>query len=97
MIKSRRGCLWAVWLVLVVGLCAFAGLGRLADGAGVVHAAGYQLPWYPGGLIGCLCLVVPTAGAGVALGFLRGRRTPKVDVDRLLDKLDGDLARDAAS
>lgn len=83
---QRRGCGWIAWVVLVVGLCAFAGVGRLADGISTLHAAGYQTPWFPGGLLGCLCLAVPAVGAGGLLGFLRGRRPPQVtseDLDAL--------------
>ncbi len=79
----RRGCWWIAWLILVVGLCGFAGLGRLADGSEALHAAGYQTPWFPGGLLGCLCLAVPAVAAGGLLGFLRGRRPPEVTAEDL--------------
>jgi hypothetical protein len=70
-----------MWIVLSLGLCAFAGLGRLADGAQGLHAAGYQTPWFPGGLLGCLCLALPATAGGVLLGFLRGRRPPAVTAE----------------
>ena len=87
--SQRTSCLWIAGILLVFGLCGFAGLGQISDRFLVTHAADYRASLFPAGLLGCLCLGVPALVLGAVAGIWRGTRPPEVTEDELRAGLEG--------